>query len=163
MSSPAPILWAGARLFSSKFLMSLHPRDYLKPGPDHRAAYGPHPRQSERLFPCFWLLTRLTAATGSRQTKASGIGAHASPHCSLPPALSHHRIRVVAKLTTTSLQSRACFVLFCFEDRISRHDPGCSGTFYVDQAVLKLTEIPLPPECWDYRRLHQARLFLLYN
>lgn len=40
ISSPAPILWAGARLFSYKFLMSLNPRDYLKPGPEHRAAYG---------------------------------------------------------------------------------------------------------------------------
>ncbi|XP_052600304.1 bcl-2 homologous antagonist/killer isoform X3 [Peromyscus californicus insignis] len=32
--------------------------------------------------------------------------------------------------------------------------PGCPGTRSVAQAGLKLTEIclPLPPECWDYRR-----------
>ncbi|NP_001396400.1 C-_U-editing enzyme APOBEC-1 isoform b [Mus musculus] len=38
-------------------------------------------------------------------------------------------------------------------DPTLRHgNPGCPGTFSVDQAGPKLTEIclPLPPECWDY-------------
>ena len=44
-----------------------------------------------------------------------------------------------------------CDILFCFvfEDRVSLCSPGCFGTQSVDQAGLKLTEIPLPPKCWD--------------
>ena len=43
------------------------------------------------------------------------------------------------------------FVCFIFQDSVSLCSPGCPGT--VDQAGLELTEIDLPllPECWDYR------------
>jgi hypothetical protein len=38
-----------------------------------------------------------------------------------------------------------CFVLFCFlffPDRVSLYSPGCPGTHFVDQAVLKLRNPP---------------------
>jgi hypothetical protein len=38
-----------------------------------------------------------------------------------------------------------CFVLFCFlfyQDRVSLYSPGCSGTHFVDQAGLKLRNLP---------------------
>ena len=47
----------------------------------------------------------------------------------------------------------AFYILLKFGLFFSRHgNPGCPGTFSVDQAGPKLTEIclPLPPECWDY-------------
>ena len=51
------------------------------------------------------------------------------------------------------------FVLFClvFRDRVSLcNSPGCSGTYFVDQAGLILTVIclPLPPECLDKGMCH---------
>ena len=44
-----------------------------------------------------------------------------------------------------------CFVLFCFQDRVSLCSPKCPGTHSVDQAGLELTEIhlPLPSKCWN--------------
>ena len=40
-----------------------------------------------------------------------------------------------------------CFVLFCFvfRDRISLYNSGCPGTYFVDQAGLKLRS----PKYWD--------------
>ena len=40
-----------------------------------------------------------------------------------------------------------------FWDRVSLCSSGLSGTSYIDQASIKLTEIhlPLPPKCWDLR------------
>jgi hypothetical protein len=36
-----------------------------------------------------------------------------------------------------------CFVLFCFfRDRVSLYSPGCPGTHFVDQAGLKLRNLP---------------------
>jgi hypothetical protein len=39
-----------------------------------------------------------------------------------------------------------CFVLFCFvlffQDRVSLYSPGCPGTYFVDQAGLKLRNLP---------------------
>jgi hypothetical protein len=37
-----------------------------------------------------------------------------------------------------------CFVLFCFvfRDRVSLYSPGCPGTHFVDQAGLKLKNLP---------------------
>jgi hypothetical protein len=51
-------------------------------------------------------------------------------------------------------------VVFClfwflvFQDRVSLYSPGCPGTHFVDQSGLN-SEIclPLPPECWDQRRV----------
>jgi hypothetical protein len=35
-----------------------------------------------------------------------------------------------------------CFVLLCFPDRVSLCSPGCPGTHFVDQAGLKLRNLP---------------------
>ena len=35
-----------------------------------------------------------------------------------------------------------CFVLMVFQDRVSLYSPGCPGTHFVDQAVLKLRNPP---------------------
>ena len=45
------------------------------------------------------------------------------------------------------------FSFFFLQDRVSLCSPGCPRTHSVDQAGLKLTEIPLspPPECGDER------------
>ena len=47
------------------------------------------------------------------------------------------------------LSSRTLVCLF--KDRVSLCNAGCSGTHYVEQVDLKLTEIhlPLPLNCWD--------------
>jgi hypothetical protein len=42
------------------------------------------------------------------------------------------------------LRTFFCFVLFCFvfQDRVSLCSPGCPGTHFVDQADLKLRNLP---------------------
>jgi hypothetical protein len=41
-----------------------------------------------------------------------------------------------------------------FQDRVSLCSPGCPGTHFVDQAGLELrNHLPLPPECWNQRRV----------
>jgi hypothetical protein len=39
------------------------------------------------------------------------------------------------------------FWFLVFGDRVSLYSPGCLGTHFVDQAGLKLKN--LPPKCWD--------------
>jgi hypothetical protein len=48
-----------------------------------------------------------------------------------------------------------CLFLFCFVLRQGFFSAVWPGTHSVDQAGLNLTEIhlPLPPECWDQRRV----------
>jgi hypothetical protein len=48
--------------------------------------------------------------------------------------------------------------------QVSLCSPGYPGTHYVDQASLKLTEVhlPLPPECWDERRVRPWIILLVY-
>ena len=52
---------------------------------------------------------------------------------------------------TQAGNSHFYFVLFCFcfvfRDRVSLCSPGCPGTHFVEQAGLKLRN--LPPEYWD--------------
>lgn len=96
--------------------MSLYPRDYLKPGPEHRAAYGDltQGRARDSSHASRSLPGSLQLWGADRQMLL--VSRHMHP---LSPALSHNRIRVVAKLTTTSTpkQSLFRFVLFWRQDR----------------------------------------------
>lgn len=77
---------------------------------------GTSPKAGRETLPM--LLAPYQAAMGSRQTKASGIWAHAFPHCSLLPLYLTIRSVLLSSGQLHLLQSRACFVLFCFGNRI---------------------------------------------
>jgi hypothetical protein len=51
---------------------------------------------------------------------------------------------IIFQATSSELASFLfCFVLFCFfRDRVSLYSPGCPGTHFVDQAGLKLRNLP---------------------
>jgi hypothetical protein len=74
-----------------------------------------------------------------------GLGDHSSPAL---PSTAH----TACLLGSTPWLLLTFGFLFLFVwDRVSLYSSGCPGTYYVDHAGLKLTEIhlPLPPECWD--------------
>ena len=62
-----------------------------------------------------------------------------------------HREGRVSVKSTAILLSCLSVCLSVFLDRVSMYSPSCLGTYFIDQAGLKLTEIclPLPPECWN--------------
>ena len=51
----------------------------------------------------------------------------------------------------TPTQPRSSVAVFVFETWFLCSFGACSGTHFVDQAGLELTEflLPLPPECWN--------------
>lgn len=93
-----------------------------------------------------------------------------SPFTSFPPEVVADVILINSVLSFLHFLSKYCitfrggfFVLFVYiyflfvSDRVSLCSPDYSGTFYVDQAVLKLRGIhlPLPPE---FRELFNKNL-----
>jgi hypothetical protein len=89
--------------------------------------------------------------------------------CPCPKSKQSNGMSIVStslqRQTYVSTSTWHPFCLFVFQDRVSLCIPGCLGTHYVDQAGLELTEIflPLPPKCWNQRRVPQSPRHCFWN